>query len=627
LRKKQKAQIEERRARPAAGGANDALPAKEMGTAQRSANRRVFAALALIAFAVFISYGNTLKSEFIHDDRAEILQNPFVWNFSHILQIFTTPAWTFGNVGPYQFKSNYYRPVQYFSYAILYRLFGPEPWGYHVYKLLSHLTVCLLFFWILWSRWQDYTLALSSSLLFAVHPGNTEAVSWVSGITDTSCALFFLLSFLVYLQDRAHPSAPKLLLLSLLVLLGLLSKETMASFPIVIFAYDWLETGRFPRLNKHLRIILPLLATFGIYLILRIHAIGGFTDPLQIPYNYLDAFQLFLNQLVLLSQYVVLFFLPVALCSYHLFNPVLSPFNLRFGIALLILAASLLGFLLIFKRLDLERRKPLLLGLLWFVVTLLPVLVFLKRIGDNVFAERYFYLPSLGLCLSSCLAVMLVKGRFPRVTPVVLGLLLATLAWRSIDRNRVWQTELMFYETTAKESPMAATILNSLGTVYVRQSRYQDSIKAFESSIAGRPSLVALKNLANVYATVGRHEEAIATYQKVIALDPLDSAAYAGLGDVFFTRGQYTKAIENYKKSLACYPESTVALFKFADACIADQRYDEAIQALQTVLALSPAESSRAYRQLAKVYESKNLPDLAAEANRKASFGPVHLFR
>jgi tetratricopeptide (TPR) repeat protein len=333
-----------------------------------------------------------------------------------------------------------------------------------------------------------------------------------------------------------------------------------------------------------------------------------------------------INQLTLLSQYVSLFFFPVSLNAHHLFDPILSPFGYRFGVALLILSAGLLGFLVVFQCLKPVQRKTHLLGLLWFVVTLLPVLVFLKRIGENVFAERYFYLPSLGLCLSSCLAVMLSKDRFPRITSVFLGLLLAILAWKSIDRNRVWQTELGFYETTAKESPGAAVILNSLGTVYVRQSRYQEAIKAFESSIASRPTLPALKNLGYIYAAVGRHEEAIATYEKAIAVDPMDSGAYAALGDVFMTRGQYSEAIRYYKKSLAIYPESTVALFKFADASIADQRYDEAIQALQTVLALSPGESSRAYRTLAKVYQAKNLPEQAAEANQKASFGPVQLF-
>jgi hypothetical protein len=163
------------------------LPAESNGQVHPADTRRTVIGLGLIAFAVLVTYGNTLKSEFIHDDTAEILQNPFVRDLSHIREIFTSAAWTFGGAGPYQLSSNYYRPIQYLSYAVLYRFFGPEPWGYHLYKLLSHLAVCGLVFWILWRWWQDYQLALFSSLLFAVHPANTEAVSWVSGIGHNLC--------------------------------------------------------------------------------------------------------------------------------------------------------------------------------------------------------------------------------------------------------------------------------------------------------------------------------------------------------------------------------------------------------------------------------------------------------
>ena len=133
----------------------------------------------LIALAVFVTYGNTLKSDFIHDDRAEILLNPYVRDSSNISKIFTTAAWAFGSEGPYKFSSNYYRPVQYLSYSVLYRFFGPKPFGYHLYKLLSHLFVCYLLFWIAWGWFHDYRSALFGALLFAVHTGNTEAVAWI----------------------------------------------------------------------------------------------------------------------------------------------------------------------------------------------------------------------------------------------------------------------------------------------------------------------------------------------------------------------------------------------------------------------------------------------------------------
>ena len=599
---------------------------KSSPPAKLNVDRRVLIGLTLIALAVVITYGNTLHGEFIRDDKAEILQNPYVRDFSYVWKIFSEPAWAFGSTGPYHMVSNYYRPVQYLSYAVLFRIFGKQAWGYHLYKLVLHFLVCGLLFWILLIYWHDYFIAFCTSLLFAVHPGNTEAVSWISGITDVSCGLFFLLSLLVYLKDRVEPSLSKLILLSFLFFLGLLSKETMAVFLAVIFIYDWLETGKLPKFTRVLRLYLPLLGVFAAYLLLRIHAIGGFTDPLHIRYDFLDPFQLFLNQLLILSRYISLFFFPVALNAHHLFDPLISPFNKTFALAILVLTIALMFFSVSFKRLERDRRKALLLGLVWFVFGLLPVLIFLKRIGENIFAERYFYLPSMGLCLSFCVTLTLIKEKFSKLTIIVFSLLLGGLSLRSIERNRIWKNELVFYETTAKASPHASVILNGLGTVYSEEGRYQDAIKVFEASLAYRPTIPAFKNLGYIYGVLGRYEDSVATYQKCITADPMDAGTYAALGDVLVKWGKNTEAVAYFQKAVELYPDSTVALFKFADACIAVQRYDEAIQALQKIISVSPSETTHAYKVLAKVYEATNQPKLAQEAIWKSTVGPVKLF-
>jgi tetratricopeptide (TPR) repeat protein len=591
---------------------------------------KAVAALVLIACAVCITYGNTLKNDFIHDDRAEILLNPYVRDSSNIWKIFTTAAWAFGSVGPYTFSSNYYRPVQYLSYAVLYRIFGSEPWGYHLYKLLSHLIVSWLVFWIYRRCLQEYSASLLGALVFAVHPANTEAVSWISGITDTTCALLFLLSLAIYLKDRADPSHSKLLALSGLFLIGLLAKETMAMFLAAIFVYDWLETGRFPRLRQFARVLVPLLAVFVIYLVLRINAIGAFTNPKQVQFrfDYLNLFQLLLNQTILLSKYVALFFFPAELNAYHLFDPVISPFSLRFGIAATLLTVGWMIFRSLSTRMPRDRRRWMLFGLAWFLLTLLPVILFFKRLGENVFAERYIYLPSIGLCLALFSTLPAVKSWRFKAAGFVLAGLIALLSWMSVVRNRVWQDELVFYETTARQSPKAASILNNLGAAYNKRQRPLDAIRAFEASVSVHPSPHALKNMGYTLAAVGRHEESEAAYRRAILLDPSDAGAYAGLGDVQAQRGQFADAIVSYRRSLAIYPNSTIALFSLAEACLMVQRYDDAIVALERVLALSQAERPRAYRLLANAYRAMNIPDLAADAERRAA-APVgvQLFR
>src|SRR5205823_5823393 len=199
---------------------------------------------------------------------------------------------------------------------------------------------------------------------------------------------------------------------------------------------------------------------------------------------FLSGFQSFLNQVVLLSEYFTTFFFPLSLNAYHLFDPVLSLTDYRVAKALTALAIVSVVFWLSSNRMQSQQRNLMLWGLLWFVMALSPVLIFLKRIGENVLAERYLYLPSLGLSLSLSIPLLRLREKMPRLMTPVLLLLLGLLTWKVIDRNKIWHDELSFYETTARASPRAGIILNNLGTAYARNGRQGDAVKALATSVS-----------------------------------------------------------------------------------------------------------------------------------------------
>jgi tetratricopeptide (TPR) repeat protein len=559
-----------------------------------------------------------LGNDFVHDDRIEILQNTFIQDFSHLPQILTSPAWAFRSDSNEQLGSNYYRPVQYLTYAILYHLFGPNPLGYHLFKLLLHLAVCLLLFWIVDYYWERYSLGLVSALMFAVHPANTEAVSWISGITDVLCALFFLITFLFYLKYRANPSLITRLGFYSFFLVGLFTKESMATFIPILFAYECISSKALPTLVSWKRIYLPLLIEFCIYLSMRIFAIGSFIYSAQLRYDFLNSYQINLNQVVLLSQYFRTFFTPLSLNAFHVFDPVLSLLDYRIGIALLLIATVFAIFWLVSRSVEPQQRRLMLFGIFWFILALSPVLIFLKRIGENVFAERYLYLPSLGLCISAAVPLQWLRGKAPRAVNPTLVILLALSSWKVINRNKIWKDELVFYETTARASPGAVLILNNLGTVYAGKVRYPEALKAFEASASARPNLSAYKNLGQTYAAVGRFADSVRAYEQAAAMSPGDGSIYAGLGDLYFAQRRYSEAITAYQRSLSLNPQVPRVCFNLADACVLEKRYDEAKAAYEKALSLSPNEAARAYRGLATVYTAQNLMEKAAAANREA---------
>lgn len=571
---------------------------------QKLPQRRIWA-LLVIVIAAFASYWNTLSNGFVHDDKQEILQNPLVRDLSQVSRILTSPAWAFRTSEDKTVSSNYYRPLQYLTYAVLYNFLGPAPLGYHLVKLCLHVAVCLLWFWCLLRLCCNEEIAFVASVLFAVHPANTEAVAWISGITDVSCALFFVLALGLYLSYRQAPSFVRSLGYSIAFFLGLFAKETMATFVLVVLAYEYIQAGRPFTGQRLLRACTPLFVGLAGYLALRIYAIGAFTHTGQVRYNFLNAFQVILNQVVLLSDYVATFVAPVSLNAYRLFDPVLTLLDYRVGIAASILTGLVFLPYLSGLRGSSERRLVWF-GLLWFVSGLLPVLVFLKRIGENVMAERYLYLPALGLCLVVSVLFTKFRMRFGTTSYVALALLISLLCWKSLDRNRSWHDDAVFYETALQASPSSATLLNNLATVYSSQTRYQQAIPLLEQAASIQPTATILNNLANAYAATGSSNLAESTYRRVLGSFPSDGAACSGLADLYFAQQRFKEAVEMYQKAVAIKPSDVRARFNLADAYLMEQRFEEAERVYQGLLTTYPQEADRARRGLESVRISRN---------------------
>ena len=563
--------------------------------------------------AVVVCYANTLDNDFVHDDRVEILENPLIKDSSNLKRLLASPAWAFLKDTGDPVASNYYRPVQYLTYFALYHFCGSAPPGYHLYKLVLHLGVCLLFFCIGLRLLVGLQAAFIGSLLFAVHPANTEAVSWISGITDVTCALFFLLSFYSFLMQEEKPSPGWLMAMHVSFFVGMFSKETMAAYIPVLLIYQWLQ-GKLPSARQAVRIYLPLVLSLIIYLSMRLAAIGSFTSQEQIRYDALGWFQGLLNQIVLLSQYFQLFFFPLNLNAHHSFDPVLSPADFRLWLALLLLASVLASWVYAAKHSDHRQGAIMLFGLLMFVVVLSPVLIFYKRIGDNVFAERYLYLPMMGLAMT--LTAPLARIHFQPHVKAVFLVLITLLCWKTIRRNSVWENELVFYETTAKASPGAGLIWNNLGVSYSRVGRTEDAMKAFEKSIVNLPNAEAYGNLGRIYASQKRSADSEGAYRKAMQLNPRSAINYSGLADLYFSQKRYGEAIPLYQKSLEIRPADMRVSFNLIDACRMEKSYEEALAVCRQVASLGPQQAKRAYRSMASIYAEQGLTEKAVEADR-----------
>jgi len=148
-------------------------------------------------------YVNTLENDFIHDDKHEILENPWIKDTKFIPNFFLSHSWGFRDP---TVASNYYHPLRLIVYTIQYRLFGTQPFGYHLTNVIIHTMVTVMVFLISISLFKQIfneraiLFPAAASLLFAVHPIHTEAVAWISGIAELLMSLFGLLSFFIYIN-------------------------------------------------------------------------------------------------------------------------------------------------------------------------------------------------------------------------------------------------------------------------------------------------------------------------------------------------------------------------------------------------------------------------------------------
>lgn len=369
--------------------------------------------LLLLSAATLALYGRALSGGFVLDDGAEVLQDRLIRSFSNIRAIFAHSVWYFAGVK----TSNYYRPGKLLAYMVEYCLFAFHPFFWHLASVLFHLTVVVAIYFLVRDL-ASRELAFWTALWFAFHPVHVEAVAWIAPANDVLCGLALVLALWLYHRGRTGrlsgsaglPPRPAVLEFGLSVLLffaALLFKETALTFPALILAYDFFYRGESLRqIARGWRRYVAYFALLGVYLSMRIHALGGLApDANQL--RTLTAADMILSVPALASKYLWKALVPIHLNFWYVYKPVLALGWKPAGAILLCLFLVAAMFLL-------RRRQPLLsLALAWFWLTLIPALD-IPRVSANIFTDRYLYVPSIGFCVFAAWGWLWLLGRVSR---------------------------------------------------------------------------------------------------------------------------------------------------------------------------------------------------------------------
>lgn len=574
-------------------------------------------AVSLFLLALVLSgYVNTLQNNFVWDDTQQVLRNSYIRPGTPWLRLFSTDVWAFSHPGESS-RNNYYRPLQMVTYRVTAEFFGFSAPAFHSVSLAFHFLATLLAYAVLYELTRRVTASMAAAALFALHPIHSEAVDWVSALSELGCAVFFLLAFYLVLLAR-RPSAarageqpegwfrrPELWILSWVSFaLALLWKEMALTLPILIACYlVFCESHALPvlaRLRRVFWVTLPYWAVIAVYLSFRHHALGFLYVPQRkwvlSPIDYV------LTVIQLAAKYWWKLLFPLHLNAYYVFDPVRSLAEPRaLGAILFVL---IVGSAIVYA----FRRAPLAaFAASWVFVTLIPVLN-LRGVGRNVFTERYLYIPSVGFCL---LLVWLANKGFAML-PVgyrswagacTATLLLSLYMVQTVRRNTEWRDEFTLFSQTLEASPNSPDVQNGVAELLRSE---KDDLEGAEYHYLRAAALAqeqdppewdqidsACVGLALIYSQQGHFDKALGVLDKAQAADPTDARVQSALGGVLLQVGRWKEAQKILSEVLQINPNDENALNGLAIVAWQNEhQYQRALDYLQQALRAHPASDS-----------------------------------
>ena len=508
---------------------------------------RIAAICGFLLLAVALVFGQTVRHEFVnYDDNKYVYENPRVAQGLSARGI----VWAFTAI-----HFNNWHPLTTLSHMLDCQLYGLHAGGHHLTSVLLHAVVAILLFLVLLRITGDLWPSAFVAAVFAIHPLRAESVAWVAERKDVLSGLFFMLTLWAYAGYARRPfSLGRYLTVVLLFALGLMAKPMLVTLPFVLLLLDYWPLGRIGLHTAGIsrRVVvekLPLLALTAASCVATVIAQGTGViaiDVIPLPSRIANA-------LVSYLAYIRDIFYPVGLA-------VLYPYP-EGGLPIWKVAASSLAVTGISTAaLVWRRRFPyLFVGWFWYVGMLVPV-IGLVQVGLQSMADRYTYLPQIGLCIAVTwgVAQLAVSWRYRfRVygaTAALAVLLLMGLAWRQTsywrDSETLWTHTLAY--TTHNFLPH-----NNLGLALAQKGQVDEAVTHFRKALEIKPDYAnAHQNLGVALEGRGQSDAAIAHYQRALELKPdYPDITHNNLGSALARRGQLDAAIVHFRKALELRPD------------------------------------------------------------------------
>ncbi|MEI6703649.1 MAG: tetratricopeptide repeat protein [Deltaproteobacteria bacterium] len=504
-------------------------------------------ALLLIAGLTVAVYWQVLFSEFItYDDTDYVLKNQVVRQGLTLEGL----IWSFTS-----FHAANWHPLTWLSHMLDVELFGLNPMGHHAISLLLHTLNSVLLCILLHSLTGFIGRSMFVAMLFAIHPLHVESVAWVAERKDVLSTLFWFLTMGAYVWYVRNPCLRRYLTVTVFFALGLMSKQMLVTLPLVLLLMDYWPLNRLSIFKdegeadrstfKTLLIEKIPLFVMSVAAALATILAQGAGGAIRRGDEESATLLYFGNAFLSYVKYLRNMFWPIDLALFYPFE-VSAVTALKVTGAVALLAA--LSALAIAQR---RKRPYLLFGWFWFLITLLPVIGFIK-VGAQAIADRYTYIPLIGLFLLLTWGVAEMEGKWRNgllAARVGAAIAIVVLSLLSVGQVRYWKNSYSLFAHAVAVVERNWLAYNNMGILLSQHHRNDEAIFYFQKSVRINPNgTVGFKNLGNAYQMAGRSAEAIQAYREVVRIAPNDVEGHYRLGYAYLLSGNIDLANREYEQ-------------------------------------------------------------------------------
>jgi len=608
----------------------------------------VYVILTVVTLAVFWQVNQYGFVNF--DDYVYVIEN------DHIQSGITLDGfrWAFSTT-----YAEFWHPLTWLSLMFDYQLHGLNAGGYHVTNLILHILSTLLLFWLFCRMTGAVWKSAFVAAFFALHPLHVESVAWISERKDVLSAFFWMLTLCLYVYYTEKPVIKRYLLVVFSFVLALMSKPMVVTLPVIMILLDYWPLGRlssrktaakepeiiFVASNKEkkkntankvalkknipptqvrklpqpqiagiiplwqMREKIPFFILSAVFSILTIYAQPKM-HMLRWQHNLESRI---INAIVSFVIYLEKTFWPYDLAAFYPFSDQLPVWQVL-GATLLIIAISAAVILMV------KRLPCLLAGWLWFAITLLPVIGIIP-VGEFAMADRYHYLPSIGLAIMVAWGipslikpeVMRRKILFP--AGIIALIIMAILTWQQCtywqDSSELWNHALR----VTKNNYMAQSCL---GKLLYKKGKIRESFYHFNEAVRMKPDYcVAYNDRGSVFSNMGQYQRAFEDFNEAIRLQPDYAEPYFNRGVIYDKLGQYQRAMQDDNEATRLKPDYADAYYNRGIVYEKLEQHQPAIEDFIKAIALKENYAD-AYYNRGVVYNKLGQYQLAIEDFSKA---------